>query len=471
MTATNLFSVSSYGEFEYWFAGIKVLAIIAFLVLGALFVIGLWPDQGFDLSNLTDHGGFVPNGTAAIFSSIVVVVFSMVGAEIATVAAAESHDPEKAIAKATQSVIVRVVTFYVGSVFLLVCIVPWNDSELGASPYVAAFKEMGIPYADDIMNLVVLTAVLSCLNSGLYTASRMLFVLAARREAPMRLITVNRRGVPVWAILASTVIGFLSVIAAYVSPDTVFKFLLNSSGAVILFVYLLIAISQFVLRRRTPDDQLTVKMWFFPVLTILAGAGIIAVLVQMGLKSDTRSQLLLSLLSWGVVLVFYAITRWQGGSVAADELESRAGAATRILVLANQTMGQSELHDALEGIEGSDRATYFVVVPANPVDTGQADREGAAFVWQATTRAAQERLDQTLQDLRARGLTVDGELGDYRPMVALDKAMRDFGADHLVISTQPEERSTWLRHGVVSDAREQYDVPVQHVVVQATLTR
>ncbi len=470
MTATNLFSVSSYGEFEYWFAGIKVFAIIAFLVLGTLFVIGLWPDQGFDLSNLTAHGGFMPNGSAAIFSSIVVVVFSMVGAEIATVAAAESHDPEKAIAKATQSVIVRVLTFYVGSVFLLVCIVPWNDSELGASPYVAAFKEMGIPYADDIMNLVVLTAVLSCLNSGLYTASRMLFVLAARREAPMRLITVNRRGVPVWAILASTVIGFLSVIAAYVSPDTVFKFLLNSSGAVILFVYLLIAISQFVLRRRTPDDQLTVKMWFFPVLTILAGAGIIAVLVQMGLKSDTRSQLLLSLLSWGVVLVFYAITRWQGGSVAAEELESRAGAATRILVLANQTMGEDELHDALEGIEGSDRATYFVVVPANPVDTGQADREGAAFVWQATTRAAQERLDQTLEDLRGRGLTVDGELGDYRPMVALDAAMSEFGADHLVISTQPEERSTWLRHGVVSDAREKYDVPVQHVVVEATLT-
>ena len=145
MTATNLFSVSSYGEFEYWFAGIKVVAIIAFLVLGTLFVLGLWPDQDFDVSNLTDHGGFLPNGAGAIFSSIVVVVFSMVGAEIATVAAAESHDPEKAIAKATQSVIVRVGTFYVGSVFLLVCILPWNDTELGASPYVAAFTADGHP--------------------------------------------------------------------------------------------------------------------------------------------------------------------------------------------------------------------------------------------------------------------------------------------------------------------------------------
>jgi GABA permease len=471
MTATNLISVGSYGEFEYWFAGIKVFAIMAFLVLGTLYVIGLWPNHGFDVSNMTSHGGFLPNGVSAIFSSIVVVVFSMVGAEIATVAAAESHDPEKAIAKATQSVIFRVATFFVGSMILLVCIVPWNDSELGASPYVAAFKTMGIPYADDIMNAVVLTAVLSCLNSGLYTASRMLFVLAARREAPMRLITVNSRGVPVWAILSSTVIGFLSVIAAYVSPDTVFLLLLNSSGAVILFVYLLIAASQFVLRRRTPDADLKVKMWFFPVLTILAAAGIIEVLVQMGLTKDTRSQLLLSLLSWAVVLVLYFVTRARGGSVTPEELEARsaAGPVHRVLVLANQTMGESELHDALADVDGSQQAEYRVVVPANPVDTGQADREGAAFVWQATTEAAQQRLDQTLTDLRSMGLTVEGELGDYRPLVALDKAVGEFRPDLVVISTQPEERSTWLRHGVVADAREKYDIPVQHVVVHAAV--
>ncbi len=467
MTATNLFSVGSYGEFEYWFAGIKVFAIIAFLVLGTLFVVGLWPDQGFDVSNLTDHGGFLPNGVGAIFSSIVVVVFSMVGAEIATVAAAESHDPEKAIAKATQSVIFRVGTFYVGSIFLLVCIVPWNDSELGASPYVAAFKAMGIPYADDVMNAVVLTAVLSCLNSGLYTASRMLFVLAARREAPMRLITVNGRGVPVWAILASTVVGFLSVIAAYVSPDTVFTFLLNSSGAVILFVYFLIAVSQFVLRRRTPEEDLTVKMWFFPVLTIVAAAGIIAVLVQMAFKSDTRSQLLLSLLSWAVVLVSTASPagaaarcpwrRWTPARPSGPRRRSSSWPTAR--------WPTDELHDALERIDGSDAASYLVVVPVNPVDTGTADREGAAFVWQATTAAAQERLDQTLEELRGRGLTVEGELGDYRPLVALEAAMKEFDPDHVVISTQPEDRSSWLRHGIVADARERYDVPVQHVVV------
>ncbi len=465
MTATNLVSVGSYGEFEYWFAGIKVFAIIAFLVLGTLYVVGLWPNHGFDLGYLTDQGGFLPKGVGAIFSSIVVVVFSMVGAEIATVAAAESHDPEKAIAKATQSVILRVATFFVGSMFLLVLIVPWDDNELGASPYVAAFTRMGIPYADQIMNAVVLTAVLSCLNSGLYTASRMLFVLAARREAPMRLITVNSRGVPVRAILFSTVVGFLSVIAAYVSPDTVFLFLLNSSGAVILFVYLLIALSQLVLRRRTPPEQLTVRMWLYPWLTIAAAAGILAVLVQMALTSDTRPQLLLSLLSWALVLVLYAVTRWRGGSVAPEEVASDSP-AQRIVVLANRTVGAAELHDALHQVPGSAEAEYLVVVPANPVDTGQAEREGAAFVWQATREVARRRLDETVASLTDQGLSVRGEVGDYRPLVALEQAVRAFEPDHLVISTQPEEHSSWLRHGVVAVARERFDLPVTHVVVR-----
>src|SRR6478736_1238937 len=240
MTATNLFSVSSFGEFEFWFAGIKVAAIIVFIGLGSLYVLGIWPNKSLDFSNLTDNGGFMPNGISAVFTSIVVVIFSMVGAEIATIAAAESKDPARAIAKATNSVIIRIAIFFVGSVFLLAVILPWNSPELTTSPYVSAFTAMGIPYADQIMNAVVLTAVLSCLNSGMYTASRMLFVLAARREAPVSLITVNKCGVPTKAILASSVVGFLCVIAAAISPDTVFSFLLNSSGAIILFVYLLI---------------------------------------------------------------------------------------------------------------------------------------------------------------------------------------------------------------------------------------
>jgi GABA permease len=470
MTATNLFSVSSFGEFEFWFAGIKVAAIVVFLFLGTLFVLGLWPDKAMDFSNLTAHGGFFPNGVGAIFAAIVVVIFSMVGAEIATIAAAESPDPGRAIARATNSVITRIAVFFVGSIFLLAVILPWNSAELAGSPYVAAFRLMGIPYADQIMNAVVLTAVLSCLNSGLYTASRMLFVLAARREAPVRLMTVNKSGVPRPAILTSSVIGFLCVIAAAVSPDTVFLFLLNSSGAVILFVYLLIAISQIVLRRRTPSDKLIVKMWLFPVLSILVVVAIIAVLVQMALNADARTQLILSLLSWAVLLILYVATKRMRKKPAAESVAAaeRTGEAQRVLVLANETVEGTELLDELRGIDQTGRAEYFVCVPANPIDTGQALHQGAVFMWDATVRAAQDRLDRTLTILRNENLAASGELGDYRPLRALAHAVDTFRPDQLVICTHPVDRSAWLRYDVVDRAREAYpSLPVTHVIVES----
>jgi GABA permease len=476
MTATNLFSVSSFGEFEFWFAGIKVAAIVVFLVLGGLFVLGAWPGKGLDLSNLTAHDGFFPLGVGAIFSAIVVVIFSMVGAEVATIAAAESPDPGRSIARATNSVILRIAIFFVGSIFLLAVILPWNDADLAASPYVAAFKVMGIPYADHIMNAVVLTAVLSCLNSGLYTSSRMLFVLAARREAPVALMRVTGRGVPRNAILASTVVGFLCVIAAAVSPDTVFLFLLNSSGAVILFVYLLIAISQIILRRRTGSEHLTVKMWLFPALSFVVVAAIVAVLVQMGVDGKVRPQLVLSLLAWALVVVLYFLSKklqgkapGEGAPRAADAAGATPDApATRVLVLANETVNGEELLDELRRIDEERQARYFVCVPANPIDTGQAMHEGAAFVWEKTTRAAQSRLDLTLEILRGEGLEADGALGDYRPLRALADAVAEFHPDRLVVCTLPEDRSAWLRYDVVDRAREAYDLPVTHVVVEHT---
>jgi GABA permease len=322
MTATNLFSVSSFGEFEFWFAGIKVATIVIFLAVGTLFILGLLPGRHMDFSNLTAHGGFFPKGVWAVFAAIVVVIFSMVGAEVVTIAAAESLDPQLAVARATRSVVARIAIFFIGSVFLLVVILPWNSVELGDSPYVAALKHMGFPGADQAMNAVVLTAVLSCLNSGLYTSSRMLFVLAHRREAPARLIKLSRRGVPYIAILCSSAIGFLCVIMAWLAPHTVFLFLLNSSGAIILFVYWLIALSQIVLRRRTPPEKLPIKMWFFPVLSILTLAGITAVLVQMAFDRTARSQLWLSLLSWAVVVGLYFVARARGRIGVGREVSS-----------------------------------------------------------------------------------------------------------------------------------------------------
>jgi GABA permease len=262
-----------------------------------------------DFSNLTSRGGFMPTGPWAMFSGIVVVVFSMVGAEVATIAAAESDDPGHAVVKATNSVVLRILVFFVGSIILLVIILPWNAAWLGASPYVSAFQAMGLTWAANVMNAVVLTAVLSCLNSGLYTASRMLYVLAERGEAPAALLKITKRGVPLPAILVSTLIGYLCVVAAYVSPDTVFLFLLNSSGAIILLVYIMIAVSQLVMRPSIPPERLRVKMWLHPYLTLATIAAMVGVLVLMGIRDDSRSQLFLSLLTFAAVVASYPLMR------------------------------------------------------------------------------------------------------------------------------------------------------------------
>ncbi|ORV98101.1 amino acid permease [Mycobacterium kyorinense] len=461
MTATNLFSVSSFGEFEFWFAGIKVATIMVFLAVGSLFVAGLWPHRGSGFGNLVSHGGFFPHGIATVFGAVAVVISAMVGAEVATIAAAETDNPERAVRRATRSVVARILVFYVGSVFLLAVIVPWNSVELGASPYVAALKTMGVPAAGHIMNAVVLTAVLSCLNSGLYTASRMLFVLAARHEAPVQFVKVSRRGVPYNAILGASVVGFLCVVMAWVAPGSVFVFLLKSSGAIVLFVYLLIALSQIVLRRRTPPERLRVKMWGFPALSILTLAGIVAVLVQMVFEHEARTQLFLSLLSWAVVLALYFVPKWWRGPAEAGAEPRPTGKATRVLVLANKNVAGSELFDVLRRVDATARADYFVCVPASPVDTGQAENTGPVYVFDATLQAAQQRLDSILSSMRDMGLHAEGELGDYRPLRALAHAVRSFRPDQLVIA---EGRSSWLRLGLVDKARSTYPIPVTHVV-------
>ncbi len=469
MTGTNLISVSSFGEFEFWFAGIKVGAIVVFLICGALFVFGIWPNANLDFSNLTSRGGFFPNGGLAVTAGVVTVIFSMVGAEIATIAAAESDNPERAVSKAANSVITRIAIFFVGSIFLLSVILPWNSTDLAASPYVAAFKQMGIPYADHVMNAVVLTAVLSCLNAGLYTASRMLFVLAARREAPAAMVSVNSRGVPMVAILSSSVVGFLAVIMAAISPDRVFSFLLNSSGAIILFVYLLIAISQIVLRYRADSSTIKVKMWLFPGLSIITALGIVFVLVQMALTADVRIQLTLSLLSWAVVIVLFLINKARIGRLPEQAVPTPNGKAHRVLVLANQTLEADELLGELKRIDAAGTATYHVCVPASPVETGVAWTHGAVSVHDATVQAAQERLDRTLAALAADQLHASGSLGDYRPLRALEAAVKDFHPDQIVVVTLPASESIWQRFEVV-DRAAQHGVPVTHIEANSLVT-
>ena len=320
LTATNLYSVGSYGEFEFWFAGIKVAAIIIFIVLGALFVIGLWPGGGggMGLSNLYDKGGFFPNGGLVMFSGIVTVIFAFVGAEIVTIAASESNEPSRNVARATNAVIYRVLLFYVVSVFFVAAIVPWDTTfaeEVIKSPFTIAFERMGIPGAGTLMNFVVLTAVLSVLNSSLYTTSRMLFALTKHNDAPGFFTNTTARGVPIWAILAGTSFGYVSVAIYYFFPANVFTWLINASGAIALFAYLLIAISELVMRRRLEreaPESLQLRMWFYPWLTYLSIAAMVAVLVAMFIIPDQRPLLIASVISLGVILAAYLLRRWFG---------------------------------------------------------------------------------------------------------------------------------------------------------------
>ncbi|MET7812258.1 amino acid permease [Streptomyces sp. NPDC005395] len=311
LTATNLASVGSYGEFEFWFAGIKVVAIAAFIVVGGLAVFGLLPGVDSDqagLGNLTEHGGFLPNGPGAVLTGVLLVVFSFMGSEIPTLAAGESEDPQRAVTKATNSIIWRIAVFYLGSIFVVVTLLPWDaQSIVDEGSYVAALDSLGIPNAGEIMNFIVLTSVLSCLNSGLYTASRMAFSLGERGDAPKAFARTTRRGVPQTAILSSVVFGFVAVFFNYKFPDTVFLFLLNSSGAVALLVWLVICFSQLRLRRiiqaETPE-KLVVRMWLYPYLTWAAVAVIVFVLGYMltDTEHDGRSTVLLTLLVAAVVL-------------------------------------------------------------------------------------------------------------------------------------------------------------------------
>ncbi|HEX3635815.1 MAG TPA: amino acid permease [Paraburkholderia sp.] len=323
LTATNLISVGSYGEFEFWFASIKVAAIVVFLFLGGLYVLGLWPASMHTTSvmpTLLSHGGLMPKGIGPVLSGAVAATGFYFGAEIVTIAAAEAHEPVKAVAKATNSVITRVLIFYVGSILLVVALVPWDSPKM-ATPYVSALDAMGIPAAANVMNAIVLTAVLSALNSGLYAASRMMFALTRHGDAPAALARVNRRGVPVRAILVGTLFGYVSVVMSYVSPDKVFAFLVNSYGTVAIFVYVLIAVSQLKLRarlEREAPEMLRVRMWCYPYLTCFAILGMIGILVAMAFIPDQRTPLWLGVVSLGVLLVAYAWRARKRGAASSE---------------------------------------------------------------------------------------------------------------------------------------------------------
>ncbi|HUO20492.1 MAG TPA: amino acid permease [Steroidobacteraceae bacterium] len=312
MTAVNLMSARAYGEFEFWFSSIKVAAIISFILVVGAHAFGFRSPTGATFPNLTAYGGFAPLGWFAVLASVTTVIWSMMGAEVVTIAAAESPEPARAVARMTSTIITRILLFYVLSVFFITCVVPWNKVVPAQSPFTLALDEVHFPYATDIMKAVVLTAVLSCLNSCFYIASRVLFVLATRGDAPRWLVRTNRRHVPDRSVLLASLFGFAGVMAAILSPAGVYVFLTNSSGAIIAIIYLMIGVAQVVSRRARERAGLppsALPMWLFPWLSYLGIAGMASVLVAMAFTPSHRAELWTSMISIAVALLAYAVLR------------------------------------------------------------------------------------------------------------------------------------------------------------------
>ncbi|HWX79350.1 MAG TPA: amino acid permease [Steroidobacteraceae bacterium] len=312
MTAVNLMSARSYAEFEFWFASIKVAAILVFVAIAASYAFGWTAPHGATFGNLVAHDGFAPRSWIAVLAAVPTVYFAMTGAEITTIAAAESAQPGRAVARMTSTVIWRILIFYVVSVFLIVSVVPWNTVRSGESPFTLALNTMHVKWAGTIMSAIILTAVLSCLNSAFYVSSRVLFILAARGDAPQSLIKLNARRVPVVSVLIGAVAGFLGIIAATEAPQAVFDFLVSSSGALSVFIYMSIAVAQIALRRRRErngEANPAIVMWLFPFLSYAAIAGMAAVLIAMAFTPGQQRDFNFSCITLAVAVTACLIVR------------------------------------------------------------------------------------------------------------------------------------------------------------------
>jgi len=312
MTCVNLMSARSYAEFEFWFASIKVAAILVFIAIAASYAFGWTSPHGSTFGNLVDYGGFMPNSWVAVLAAVPTVFFAMTGAEITTIAAAESAQPGRAVARMSTAVILRILIFYVVSLFLIVSVTPWNTVRSGESPFTLALNTMHVPYAGGIMSAIILTAVLSCLNSAFYVSSRVMFILADRGDAPQALVKLNARRVPVISVLMGAVAGFLGIIAATEAPQVVFDFLVSSSGALIVFVYMTICVAQIALRRRREREGLpppAVTMWLFPYASYAAIAAMAAVLIAMAFTEHLQRDFYVSCVTLAVAVIAFLIVQ------------------------------------------------------------------------------------------------------------------------------------------------------------------
>jgi GABA permease len=307
LTVSNLLSVRAYGELEFWFAMLKVLAIGVFIAVGVAFIVAMAPGPHHAVMTLVGHGGLLPRGLSGLLAAVPVVIFSMGGSEIATIAAAESTDPAANISKAVRSVGLRIALFYLCSVMVITAIVPWNGVAVGLSPFKTALDVIGIPGSGQVMSMVVLTAVLSCLNSSIYIGSRMLYELSRRGDGPRFLQYTARNKTPMIGVLVGAAAGSVAALGQFFVRQDIFTLLAGSTGAICLFIYMLIALAQIRQRRRfeAAARAMPLQMWLFPWLSYAVIAAIGSILVLLVVMPEQRLTLMISILT--VALVFGAL--------------------------------------------------------------------------------------------------------------------------------------------------------------------
>jgi len=259
LVALNAMQVNRLGEFEYWFAMIKVAAICAFVMVGVALIFGIGGRHAIGLANLTQHGGFFPAGWKGVWLSLTITVTSYMGVEIIAVTAGEAERPEVTIPRAMRNIVYRLIGFYILAIAIMVTMVPWNQasgSSLSGSPFVTAFAAARIPFAAAIMNFVVLTAALSSVNTNLYLATRMLFSLGREGYAPEWMGKVSSNGVPHRALLASTAGIIAAILLAIFAPKNAFLMLYGTAVAGMLFVWLVILNTHLRFRKAITRERL-----------------------------------------------------------------------------------------------------------------------------------------------------------------------------------------------------------------------
>ncbi|MHA3060056.1 amino acid permease [Acinetobacter sp. ANC 4635] len=298
ITLVNLGNVKFYGESEFWLAIIKVTAVIAMIIFGIVLLVTADPSSGSTITNLWTHGGFFPKGFSGLFYMLAFIMFAFGGIELIGMAAAEAEQPEKTIPKAINQVVFRVLIFYVGSLTILLSLVPWDKLQLGGldkSPFVMIFSQLGIGWAASILNFIILTAALSVYNSGMYANSRMLFGLAEQGNAPKVFLKVNKQGTPIPAVLFSALLIFACVLLNYFVPEDALGHLMYIVVGALVLNWAMIALTHLKFKKAMISEGIKTKYpsLLYPITNYIVLAFIVVVLYIMWMQGFKESVIML----------------------------------------------------------------------------------------------------------------------------------------------------------------------------------